>query len=129
MMKTIKIIYWVSTVIVCSAMIFSSYSDLCSDAVKQAFVHLGFPGYFRIELGIMKIIGIILLVLPLPLRCKEWAYSGFAITYVSAFIAHTASGDPIGNRVAPLFVLAFLLISYVSFHKKIKLSTTLLSAV
>ena len=117
-MNKTKIIYWVSTVVVCLAMIFSSYSDLFSDEVKKAFVHLGFPDYFRIQLGIMKIIGIILLVGPIPTRFKEMAYSGFAITFITACIAHTMSGDPIANRAAPLVILAFLLISYFSFHKK-----------
>ena len=30
-----------------------------------------------------------------PLRLKEWAYAGFAITLVSALIAHIAVGDKI----------------------------------
>ena len=116
-MGTTKIIYWVSTGLLVLAMIYSSYSDLNSVMVKEAFVHLGFPGYFRIELGVMKIIGIVLLLAPLPKFTKEWAYAGFAITFVSAFIAHTASGDPISARIAPLMILVFLLISYFSFHK------------
>ena len=119
-MKATKIIYWVSTVLVCLTMVFSSYSDLCSIAVKEAFVHLGFPGYFRTELGVMKIIGIVLLLAPLPGFCKEWAYTGFAITFVSAFIAHSISGDPMSNRMAPVIVLFFLLVSYFSFHQVLK---------
>lgn len=120
-MKIKKITYWVSTVLVALIMVYSSYSDLCSVAVEQAFIHLGFPSYFRVELGIMKIIGIALLVIPLPDFCKEWAYAGFSITFISAFIAHTASGDPMGNRLAPLVVLVVLLVSYFSFHKIKKL--------
>ena len=116
-METTNIIYWVSTVMVSLTMVFSSYSDLRSASVEQAFVHLGFPGYFRVELGIMKVIGIILLLAPLPDFCKEWAYAGFAITFVSAFIAHTASGDPVSSRLAPLIVLVLLLVSYFSFHQ------------
>ena len=115
-METTKIIYWVSTGLVCLAMVFSSYSDLRSDAVKKAFVHFGFPAYFRVELGIMKIIGIILLVAPLPAFCKEWAYAGFAITFFSAFIAHTAVKDAAKDRVAPLVILIFLLVSGITFH-------------
>ena len=118
-METVNIIYWVSTILVSLTMVFSSYSDLCSASVKQAFVHLGFPGYFRIQLGLMKITGIILLLVPLPDFCKEWAYAGFTITFVSAFIAHTASGDPMSSRLAPLIILVFLLISYFSFHQRI----------
>ena len=117
-MKTSKIVYRIATVLVCLAM------DLWSDAVKVAFVHLGFPGYFRVELGIMKIAGIIMLVVPLPYFLKEWAYAGFAITFVSAFIAHTVSGDPVSNRIAPLFILLLLLVSYAGFRYKVNRTGT-----
>lgn len=117
-MRTTTTIYWLSTAVVALLMAYSSYSDLVSPAVKQAFVHLGFPSYFRIELGVLKLLGIVLLLVPLPYFFKEWAYAGFAITYVSAFIAHSASGDPVGNSLAPLIVLAFLLVSYVTFHRR-----------
>ena len=119
-MKTTKIIYWISTALICLAMVYSSYSDLYSDQVKQAFVHLGFPGYFRVELGVMKFIGIVLLLAPVPSFIKEWAYAGFAITFVSAFIAHTALGDSVGNRMAPLIILLFLLTSFFSLRQNVK---------
>lgn len=124
-MKTTKIIYWVTTTLIVLAMVFSSYSDLFSPEVAKAIDHLGFPTYFRIELGVMKIIGILLLLAPLPNFFKEWAYAGFAITFFSAFIAHTASGDPISNRVAPLIILFLLLASYATFHIKNQNSITL----
>ena len=118
-MKAVKIIYRISTGLVVLAMVFSCYSDLFDPEVAKAISNLGFPDYFRIELGIMKIIGIILLLAPLPNFTKEWAYAGFAITFVSAFIAHTAVGDPMSNRIAPLIILLLLSISYICFHKKI----------
>ena len=120
-MKATKIIYWISTALICLAMVYSSYSDLYSDQVKQAFVHLGFPVYFRVELGVMKLIGIVLLLAPVPSFIKEWAYAGFAITFVSAFIAHTALGDSVGNRMAPLIILLFLLTSFFSLRQNVKL--------
>ena len=115
-METLKIIYWVSTVLVGLTFIYGAYSDLRSKEVREAFVHLGFPAYFRVELGVMKLIGVVLLLAPLPVYCKEWAYVGFAITLVSAFIAHTASGDKMSMRMVPLTILVFTLISYFSFH-------------
>ena len=120
-MNATKIIYWISTALICLAMVYSSYSDLYSDQVKQAFVHLGFPVYFRVELGVMKLIGIVLLLAPVPSFIKEWAYAGFAITFVSAFIAHTALGDSVGNRMAPLIILLFLLTSFFSLRQNVKL--------
>ena len=39
--------------------------------------------------------GVAALLVPMvPARLKEWAYAGFAITLVSALIAHLAVGDP-----------------------------------
>jgi hypothetical protein len=61
--------------------------------VAEAYTHLGFPDYFRIELALAKLLGAVLLLAPAPARLKEWAYAGFAITLGSALIAHFAVGD------------------------------------
>jgi DoxX-like family len=57
------------------------------------FGHLGFPAYFRVELSWAKLLGVVLLLVPMPARLKEWAYAGFAITLASALIAHFSLGD------------------------------------
>lgn len=117
-MKATKITYWTTTVIVAIMMIYSSYAYLTQDAIKQAFQHLGFPDYFRVELGIAKLLGAILLLAPVAGVVKEWVYAGFVITFISAFIAHSASGDPINNRIMPVIFLVLLVVSYVTFHKQ-----------
>jgi uncharacterized membrane protein YphA (DoxX/SURF4 family) len=116
-MKATKITYWITTAIVALMMTYSCYAYLTQDAIKQGFQHLGFPGYFRIELAIAKLIGAVLLIAPIAARFKEWAYAGFVFTFISAFIAHTASGDPVNNRVMPLIFLALLIVSYITYHK------------
>lgn len=120
--KTIKIIYWISTALVSLMMTFSAYSYLTNETIKQAFHHLGFPDYFRVELAVAKILGAVLLLLPIKGQWKEWAYAGFVFTFVSAFIAHTASGDPINNRLGPVVFLIVLLLSYFTCHKAEKAS-------
>jgi len=120
--KTNKIIYWVSTALVALMMTFSAYSYLTNETIKQGFHHLGFPDYFRIELALAKILGAIVLLVPLKGQWKEWAYAGFAITFVSAFIAHSASGDPINNRIGPVVFLIVLLLSYFTYHKSKRVS-------
>lgn len=113
-----KIIFWITTGIVSIMMLFSSFNYLTNEAMKVAFVHLGFPSYFRIELAIAKILGAIVLILPLiPNRLKEFAYTGFAITFVSAFIAHISSGDPVSVALMPVVFLVILVVSYIYFHK------------
>jgi len=91
--KSIRIGFWVVTALFCLQMGFTAYAQLSLPQVADAFTHLGYPSYFRIELSWAKFLGIALLVLPAPARLKEWAYAGFAITLVSALIAHFSVGD------------------------------------
>jgi hypothetical protein len=83
---------------------------------------LGFADYFRIELAVAKLIGAVLLILPVPDRVKEWIYSGFGITFISAFIAHTASGDPLPYRIMPLIFLCLLIVSYACYQRSRKVA-------
>lgn len=116
-MRATKILYWILTGVVALMMLYSAYAYLNNPLAAQAFIHLGYPGYFRVELAIGKIIGVALLLAPAPPRVKEWVYAGFGITFVSAFIAHTVSGDPLFNRLMTLIFLALLTGSYLTYHK------------
>jgi hypothetical protein len=117
-MKTIKITYWITTAILAVMMVFSAYAYLTKPEIKQGFGHLGFPDYFRVELAIAKLLGAVVLLVPLASRIKEWAYAGFAITFVSAFVAHTALADPVSNRLGPVLFLVLLAVSYLTYYKQ-----------
>lgn len=91
--------FWISTVLFALQMGFTAYAQLRIPDVARAFVHLGFPNYFRIELSWAKLAGLAVLLIPsVPARLKEWAYAGFSITLVSALIAHFAVGDRVDAR-------------------------------
>ncbi|HZY63573.1 MAG TPA: DoxX family protein [Edaphobacter sp.] len=86
--------FWISTVLFALQMSFTAYAQLRLPQVAEEFVRLGFPAYFRVELSWVKFAGIAALLIPaVPARLKEWAYAGFAITLVSAVIAHLAVGE------------------------------------
>jgi len=91
--RATTIIYWGVTALFCLLMSFTVYAQLRLPQLVETFNHLGFPAYFRVELAWAKVIGIALLLAPVPARLKEWAYAGFAITLASALIAHLAVGD------------------------------------
>ena len=91
--KGIVIGFWTVTALFCLQIGFTAYAQLTLPQVAEAFAHLGFPDYFRVELALAKLLGVVLLLAPVPARLKEWAYAGFAITLVSALIAHLAVGD------------------------------------
>ncbi|MBK1441921.1 DoxX family protein [Parapedobacter sp. ISTM3] len=114
-----KLIYWLATGLISLMMLYSGYAYFTDPNINQGFVHLGFPSYFRIQLGVAKIIGVLLLLLPfVPIWLKEWTYVGFGITFISAFIAHVASGDPVSMVMGPLIALVILLVSYAYLRKQ-----------
>jgi len=116
-----KAIYWIATGIVCSVMVFSAINFNLENPVgpmKGAFAHLGFPDYFRIELTVAKALGVLALLIPsIPSKAKEFAYVGFAITLISASIAHFSSGDSVLFVIDPLLFLGALVTSFVYFNK------------
>src|SRR5437868_8175825 len=91
--KARNIAYWTVTALFCLQMSFTAYAELRLPQVAEAFTHLGFPAYFRVELSWAKLLGVVLMLAPVPARLKEWACAGFAINLASALIAHLSVGD------------------------------------
>lgn len=92
--KAIVTGYWLATGLFCLQIGFTAYAQLSLPQVADAFTHLGFPSYFRVQLSWAKLVGVVALLAPLvPARLKEWAYAGFAFDIASAIIAHLAVGD------------------------------------
>lgn len=110
----LKIAYWVLTGLF-GLMMLASGAMYLSGAPQpvEGFRHLGYPDYFRILLGIGKLLGAVALLVPVvPRTLREWAYAGFTINLVSASVSHYASGDPTGQVVTPLVILGVLLTSH-----------------
>jgi hypothetical protein len=75
---------------------------------------LGYPDYFRILLGVAKLLGAAALVVPLPHAptLREWAYAGFVFDLIAAVTSHLASGDNAAHALPAAFALGLLLTSY-----------------
>lgn len=121
--RTSKTIYWVATGViflfegVMPAL--TSHTDLAVEGIR----HLGYPSYFGPMLTIFKVVGALILILPfIKGRVKEWAYAGFAITMICAFISHWAVDGIGGQTLLPVFIFVILLISYFYYHKLAKQS-------
>src|SRR4051812_47033412 len=108
-----KVVYWISTGIFSLWMLLNAAAYLFSDEAKRLCAHFGFPDYFRVELAIAKIIGVVVL---LAFKRKEWAYAGFTITVISGFIAHLASGDSLLSASSALLALSLLFTSYFNYE-------------
>jgi len=116
-MKSTKIIYWITTGIIClfSLGAIQMNSKMAIDGAN----HLQIPRYLSLEVSIGQLIGLVLLIIPaVPKRIKEWAYVGYGIMYLTAFIAHLSVGDPfIPFGIMSLIFFALLITSYISYHK------------
>jgi len=115
-MKTTRIIYWVTTSIIC--LFASTAVFMNSEMAIEGTKHIGIPRWLGLEVSIGQLIGLVLLIIPaVPARFKEWAYVGFGIMYLTAVNAHIAVGDPLSNTIMAAVFFGLLLISYISFHK------------
>jgi uncharacterized membrane protein YphA (DoxX/SURF4 family) len=111
---TRKITYWVSTGLVGVMSLFAAFAYLSgSPQAVQGFAHVGYPQQLRIILGIAKLLGAIILVVPGLAKVKEWAYAGFTFAWISAFVAHYLAKDG-PKAFMPLILLLILVISYVT---------------
>lgn len=109
-----KIGYWIATGLFSLMMVGSAIAYLTgAPQMISAFQHLGYPSYFRVLLGVAKILGVVALLLPFtPKVLREWAYAGFGFTLVSAAVSHAASGDAAGQVAGPGVALVLLIASY-----------------
>jgi hypothetical protein len=117
-MKTNKIIFWVTTTLI---FLFEGVMPALTsqtEMAKEGIRHLGYPEYFGVMLTVFKVLGALALIIPqVPARVKEWAYAGFAIDFIAAFVSNAAVDGFSGITFFPLLVFAVLIVSYVCYHK------------
>jgi hypothetical protein len=107
-------IYWIATLFVAGIMTISGVLALThSPGMMTALAHLGYPPYFSDLLGVAKLVGVCVLLVPGIPRLKEWASVGFGITVLSASYSHLLSGDGL-LALEPLVTFAALVVSYLT---------------
>ena len=70
-------------------------------------VHLGYPSYFLVLLGIWKVLAALALLAPRCALLKEWAYAGCFFTYTGAIVSHLTTGYAVSELgvLVPMTVL------------------------
>ena len=109
-----KILYWGTTGLVTTVTLLAAFSYLtAAPQAVENFRHVGYPQQLRVLLGIGKLSGAIVLLLPRLPRLKEWAYAGFTFMWIAAIVAHYLAAD--GALVLlPLVLLGSLSASYIT---------------
>jgi hypothetical protein len=111
--KTIKIIYWVLTVIFVLFMAMDGGAGIAREKTGQEVMrHLGYPIYIMVITGVFKVLGAIAIAQNSLKTIKEWAFAGFFITFVGASASRAFVGDSIGLLMFPLVILIVMFILY-----------------
>ncbi|MFC5527910.1 DoxX family protein [Cohnella yongneupensis] len=112
--KTNHYTYWIITIISAGLLFMGGLLFLAhGEGQVEEFKELGFPTYFLTLLGIGRILGAIVIVIPRFPRLKEWAYAGFVIDLISASSSHMYAGHEMFEIVFPLIGLVMVLASWV----------------
>jgi len=109
-----KTAYWGATGLVTLMALSGGISYLATtpEAVEN-FRHVGYPQQLRVLLGIGKVAGVIVLLLPRLPTLKEWVYAGFTFMWIAAFVAHYLAGDGAVSFL-PVALIGSLAVSYVT---------------
>ncbi|UII29574.1 DoxX family protein [Fulvivirga ulvae] len=112
MKKRDKIIYWIATIWLSLGMLSTGIVQLLKSQEETEFMlQLGYPAYFLTLLGIWKILGVIVVLMPRFPLFKEWAYAGFFFAMSGAAYSHIAMGTT--NEIFPsLLLLTLTVISW-----------------
>ena len=109
-----NIAYWATTALVGAATLTAAFSYLtAAPEALENFRHVGYPQQLRVLLGIGKLAGAIVLLLPRLPALKEWAYAGFTFMWIAAVVAHYLAGDG-ALSLLPVALLGALAVSYVT---------------
>jgi hypothetical protein len=112
--KRNKIIYWVTTGLIAFGMLSSGILQIFhAKAMIDIIVPLGYPLYFLYIIGVWKILGVIVILIPGFKLIKEWAYAGLFFVMTGALFSHLASGDySVKGIIGPFMQTVFIILSW-----------------
>lgn len=119
--KTFTIIYWILNGLFVISMLMDGIAGVMRvEAGKEAMIQLGYPIYFLTIIGFAKIFGAIAIVQNQFTIVKEWAFAGFAFTFIGAFLSRVFIGNGIGLLIPPVVMLGVMFLVYTLWKKKLE---------
>lgn len=113
MTKRNKIIYWITTLWLALGMLSTGIVQLMKIQEEvDNMTHLGYPLYLLTLLGIWKILGVGVVLIPKFTLLKEWAYAGFFFAMSGAVISHIAIDGFTGKVFPPLLLMILTVLSW-----------------
>ncbi|UYQ91722.1 DoxX family protein [Chitinophaga horti] len=116
--KTTNIIYWTGVILTSLWFGTSGFFELTGNPIVWDITQqLGYPAHFIYILGVAKVSGVIVLLLPGKLlRLKEWVFAGIFFDILFAFFSKLAV---LGFAATTDAIIAFVMVSvtYVMFRR------------
>ncbi|MEP2772976.1 MAG: DoxX family protein [Fulvivirga sp.] len=113
MSKRNKIIYWVATIWLSLGMLSTGIVQIISmEEEVDKMAQLGYPAYFLIIIGVWKLLGVLVVLLPKFPVLKEWAYAGFFFVMSGAIVSHLVNGDDVIELFGPTLLLILTIVSW-----------------
>jgi hypothetical protein len=113
MTKRNKIIYWIATLWLALGMTATGIVQLIKMKEEtEMFSHLGYPVYLLTILGVWKLLGVIVVLMPKFPLVKEWAYAGFFFAMSGAIFSHLAAGDDAKEFFGPTLLIVLTVVSW-----------------
>lgn len=111
--KASKIIYWIATIWLALGMLSTGIVQLLrtEDEIDN-ITQLGYPVYLLSILGVWKILGVAVVLIPKFSLQKEWAYAGFFIAMSGAAISHLIMGNEVKEIFGPTLLLILTVVSW-----------------
>lgn len=120
-----KVIYWTVTLLLAAAIMLSGIGQLMQFGGNLELVtSLGYPLYVLTILGIWKVLGAIVLIVPGLPRLKEWVHAGIFFLMTGAALSHAFAndyGDYGFNLILPLSYAALNIFSWAQRPSKSRL--------
>ena len=119
-MTTKTVAYWAVTVLIALETLVGGVADVvhgrailvAGPPVSDIVTHLGYPLYFLRIIGVGKLLGGIVLLVPGYPRLKEWAYAGIFFELSGAAASWLVYEHNIREAVAPMFLAFLVLVSW-----------------
>ncbi len=111
-MKRNKIIYWISTGILCALFMFSAMMYIFNyPRIEGFFINLGFPTWIIYPLAVLKVFGVLAILTKKINFLKELAYAGFLFDAILALSAHIIVND--GEFMPAIIAIVVTTVSWV----------------
>ena len=107
-----KVIFWTVTVLISAFFMLSGYMELTKNpATYLKTLRMGYPPYFIATLGLAKLIGSAVFLVPRLRRLREWVFAAFTIDVIFAFVSGYAI-QSYGDCIKAAVVFVVLMVTY-----------------